>query len=247
MDIVEVKKGLELAEIMYSKQKKLHEQGVGKEIDYLQAKNSKESLEAKLKTLNAQLRMSQIRAPFSGIVDNIICKEGELASPGMRIIQLVNLTRMSIKADVSEKYISAIKKGQKAQITFSAYPETKISSTIHRTSNVIDPTNRTFTVEVKFNNTGKKIKPNMIAELHLTDYTGSEILVPANLIQSDQKGKYVYIVVSENDKKIAQKKYIETKFTIKSNIVVAGLNEGDFVITDGSNFVNNGVTVELVD
>ena len=245
--ITEVKKGLELAEILYKKQKKLFDQGVGKEIDYLRAKNQKESLEAKLTTLNSQLQMSQIRAPFSGIVDNIISKEGELASPGMRIIQLVNLQNMSIKADVSEKYISALKKGQNAKITFSAYPEKEITSSIYRTGNVINPTNRTFTVEVKFTNTDNKIKPNMIAELHLTDYTGTEILVPSNLIQSDKKGKYVYVAVLKNNKRIAKKKYIETKFTVKSDIVVKGLNDADLVITDGSNFVNNGIPIQIID
>ena len=97
--IAEVENSLNLATITFKKQENLWKQKIGSEIQYLQAKTQKESLEKKLKTLNSQLALTQIRAPFSGYVDNITLKEGELASPGIRVLELVNLRKMLIKAD----------------------------------------------------------------------------------------------------------------------------------------------------
>ncbi|MEA2043208.1 MAG: efflux RND transporter periplasmic adaptor subunit [Bacteroidota bacterium] len=244
--IREVKKGLELAKIMYEKQKRLAEECVGKEVDLLQAKNSKESLEAKLQTLNSQLEMSQIRAPFSGIVDKIIGKEGEMASPGMRIIQLVNLTNMSVTVNVSEKYISLLKKGQKAKLTFTAYPEMEINAKVSRIGNVINPVNRTFEVEVNFKNRARKIKPNMIARMHLSDYSGKGIAIPSNLILNDKKGKYVYVAVQDGENYSARKKYIQTGYTLGADLVVIGLVENDLVIAEGLNFVSNEIKLRIV-
>lgn len=244
----ELEKALELAEIMFDKQKKLQEKGVGKEIEFLQAKNQKESLEAKLKTLNSQLAMTQIRAPFSGIVDNIEAKQGEMASPGMRLIQMVNLSKISITADIAERYIPAIKEGEKVSVTFEAYPGLEIKTKIARTGNVINPTNRTFEVEVRVNNREKKIKPNMVCELHITDYSGDEILIPSPIVQNDQKGQFVYIAVEENGRYIAGKKYIKTGFTVGSQIVAEeGLDEGDLIITEGANMVSNGIELNIID
>jgi len=247
-NISELKKSLELAETMYEKQKRLYEQGVGKEVEYLQAKNQKESLEAKLRTINAQLAMSKIRAPFSGIVDKIDVKQGELASPARPIIQMVNLNRIVIKADIAERYIPVITEGRDAKVTVNAYPGLEFDTKVVRTSNIIDPTNRTFVAEVRVDNPEKKIKPNMVCELHLTDYSGKEILVPSNIIQNDKNGKYIYAVIEDDGKFKAQKKYISTGFTIGSMTVAEeGIEEGDRIITDGSNLVSNGIEVSVVE
>ncbi len=68
-----------------------------------------ESLEARLATLEKQLEMANITAPFSGIIEDIMVKEGELASPGMPLLRLVNLSVMRVSARVSEAYISSVK------------------------------------------------------------------------------------------------------------------------------------------
>jgi RND family efflux transporter MFP subunit len=246
--ISEVKKNLELAETMFQKQKRLYEQGVGKEVEYLQAKNQKESLEAKLRTLNAQLAMSKITAPFSGIVDKIEAKQGEQATPARPIIQMVNLNRIIIEADIAERYIPVINEGSHAKVTVNAYPGLEFDTKVARTGNIINPTNRTFAAEVRIDNTEGKIKPNMVCELHLTDYSGEEILVPSNIIQNDKNGKYIYIAIEQDGKYLAQKKYITTGFTIGSMMVAEdGIKEGDLIITDGSNLVSNGIEISVTE
>ncbi|MDP2162385.1 MAG: efflux RND transporter periplasmic adaptor subunit, partial [Flavobacterium sp.] len=109
--IDEIKTGLELAKKIFAKQKELWDQKIGSEIQYLEAKNARDGAENRLKTLESQIEMAKIRAPFDGIVDEIYHKEGELAVPGMQIIQLVNLSTLKINADVSESYLPYIKKG----------------------------------------------------------------------------------------------------------------------------------------
>ncbi len=245
--ISEIKTGLSLAKVMYEKQKTLWEQKIGKEIDYLQAKNQKESLEAKLKTVYAQLRMSRISAPFSGLIDAIYSKKGEMASPGRRLIDLVNLNTMEAGAEISEKYLPFVKKGDEITVEFPTYPNWKKTAKVYRTGNIINPANRTFKVFVKIENKDKKIKPNMIAEIILSDYEGENFTVPSIIIKNDRKGKYIFIAKEENGKIISEKRYIKTGVHIENKTVIeSGIIEGEKIITDGYNLVNNGMEVLIV-
>lgn len=245
--ISEIKTGLSLATTMYEKQKKLWEQKIGKEIDYLQAKNQKESLEAKLKTVNAQLRMSKITAPFSGSIDAIYSKKGEMASPGRRLIDLVNLNTMEAGAEISEKYLPYIKKGDEITIMFPTYPNWKKTAKVYRTGDIINPANRTFKVFVKINNKDRKIKPYMIAKIILSDYEGEDYTIPSIAIKNDRKGKYIFVANDKDGKIIAEKRYIETGVNIgNKTIIESGVSQGDRIITDGYNLVNNGMEVKIV-
>jgi len=245
--ISELKTALSLAKIMYEKQKTLWEQKIGKEIDYLQAKNQKEGLEAKLATTNAQLRMSKIYAPFSGIVDAIYSKKGEMATPGRKLIDFVNLNTMEVVAEISEKYLPHISKGDAVTINFPTYPELKKEAVIFRTANIINPANRTFKVFVKINNKDKKIKPFMIAELILSDYTGLDFSVPSIIIKKDRKGEYVFVIKNSNNKTTAEKRYVKTGLHTGNNTIIKdGLNANENIIVDGYNLVNSGMEVQIV-
>ncbi len=245
--ITELKTGLELAKVMYEKQKTLWEQKIGKEVDYLQAKNQKESLEAKLTTTNAQLRMSRMYAPFSGIVDEIYLKKGEMAMPGRQVIDLVNLNIMEVEADISEKYLPHIKKGDSVKIKCPTYPNIIKVATIHRTGNIINKANRTFKVVVKIKNKDKKIKPNMLAEILVSDYEGENYSAPSIIIKKDRKGEYVFIAKEENGKLTAEKRYIKTGLHTGNNTIIeSGINESEKIIIEGYNLINTGTVVEIV-
>ncbi len=244
--ISELKTGLAFAKVMYEKQKTLWEQKIGKEIDYLKAKNQKESLEAKLATLNAQLRMSKIYAPFSGIVDVIYSKKGEMATPGRPLIDFVNLSTMEAGAEISEKYLPYIKKGDTVKVKFPTYPDLIKETTISQIGNIINPANRTFKIIVKIKNADKKIKPNMIAELVLTDYVGEDIAVPSIIIKKDRKGQYVFIANNKEGKFIAEKRYIETGInTGDKTVIKKGVSIGEEIIVEGYNLVSTGVEISF--
>ncbi len=226
----------------------LWKQNIGSEIDYLAAKNTKTSLESQLEALQAQRRMSQIKAPFDGIVDQIYPKVGEMAGPGFPVIEFVNLNKMVIKADISESYMNSIKAGQIVELSFSSIPGYKVKTPIVRISKVIASLSRTFEIEMLIDNPGEKIKPNMVSTISINDFTSNEaFVVPSLVIRKDFTGKYVYVVNQEDKKYLVGKKYITTGLSYEDNTMITkGLEIGDKVVVKGYNLVSAGVPVKLV-
>ena len=243
-----VKAQLNLAEITYNKQKELWlDKKVGSEIQYLQAKTQYESLQEQLKTLQAQFAMSEITAPFTGIVDKINLKEGELANPGMQVLELVNLNKLKFVGDVSEIYLPVINKGDSADITFSTYPNLNLREPIYRTGNIINPANRTFEIEVRANNIKNILKPNMIASIEINDYVkDSALVVPSIIIKKDFEKQFLFIAEKNDSTTIAKKVYVETGRSYKDQTIISkGVNIGDKIIVKGYNIVSNGSEVSI--
>jgi RND family efflux transporter MFP subunit len=244
--IQQVESQLELARITYEKQDELwNEKHVGSEIQYLQAKAQKESIENQLKALKSQKEMSIIKAPFSGIVDKINLKEGELASPGMRMIELVNLNKMKIKAEVSESLLPVIHKGDSVVITFPTYKGLEFKAPVFRTGNMINPANRTFTVELRVDNIDNKLKPYMVSTLKVNDYTLEKaITIPSIVIKKDFDREFVFISEKTDSNTVARKVYVETGRSYKNqSVVTKGLKVGDKVIVKGYNIVSAGASI----
>ncbi|MCG8698210.1 MAG: efflux RND transporter periplasmic adaptor subunit [Bacteroidales bacterium] len=244
--IKSVKTNLELAKTTFEKTDALWKQNIGSEIQFLQAKSAKESLEAQLKGLEAQKRMSEIRAPFNGYVDKIFQKEGELASSMMPLMEFVNLGELKIIADVSEKYIGDVNKGDVVEVTFDVLEDT-ISTKIVRTAKVLDAKSRTFEIEVHLNNKEQKIKPNMVSTIRINDYKANDALViPSLVIMKDITGDYVYLVNEKDGKSVIDKRYITTLLSYEEKSVIAeGLNPNDKVVIEGYHLVSSGMEVEV--
>ncbi len=242
------KSSLELATTTFEKQNNLWEQGIGSEIEYLTSKNTKEGLEAQLEGLIAQKEMSQIIAPFSGIVDKIFPKEGEIASPGFPVIEFVNLSKLTITTDVSEAFVGKIKKGQVVELTFSSLPDIKINTPIVRVSKVITSVSRTFEIEMEIDNKGEIIKPNMVSTIKINDYTSNNaFIIPSLAIRKDITGDYVYTVNKKGQELIVGKKYVTTELSYAENTMIAdGLDKGDQVIVKGFHLVSAGIPVNVV-
>ena len=243
-----IKAQLNLAEITYHKQEKLWtEQNVGSEIQYLQAKAQYESLQEQLKALQAQIDMTELKAPFSGIVDKITLKEGELASPGMQVITLVNLSKIKLIADVSESYLPIVQKGDSVDISFSTYPNIKMREPIYRTGNIINPANRTFNIEIRANNIEGKLKPNMIGTIKINDYTrDSALIVPSIIIKKDFEKQFLFVAQKTDSITVAHKVFVETGKSYKDKtIITKGLNIDDKVIIKGYNIVSNGSEISI--
>ncbi|MDY0296813.1 MAG: efflux RND transporter periplasmic adaptor subunit [Acidobacteriota bacterium] len=245
--IAEARTQLDLARTIYAKRKGLWDKKIGSEVQYLEARNRKESLENKLETLQAQLDMTRIRAPIGGIVDTIALKEGELAAPGQLLIQLVCLDELSISADVSEAYLSKVNKGDPVTVTFPTFPDWEINTRVHRTGNIINPQNRTFEVELRLRNDGQRLKPNMLALLELRDFQASRaMVVPSILVKNDRQGAYVYVVDRGRERPVARKVYVTPGMTQGSEtMIVSGLSPGDELVVQGYNLVKNGTPVHV--
>lgn len=245
--IMEVKNQLSLAHDVYEKQKALWDQKIGSEIQYLQAKNNKEALERKLVTLRSQLDQSTVNAAFSGIVDDIYQKEGELAMPGKPVLHLVNPSSIKIKAEASESYIGKIKKGQIVDVTFPSSPDLKFSLPIQRVGSVVDVQTRTFPIEVSYKGNGSHILPNQMASIVLKDFSSnSSFVVPSIIVKNDEKGQFLFVAEDGPKGQIAKKVYVKAGISYQDHTSIdSGLKPGDKVIIAGFNQVSTGSPVSI--
>lgn len=246
--IQEVKTGLELAEKLYMKQKELWEKKIGSELQFLEAKNAYESAQNRLNTLKAQLEMALIRAPFNGVVEQIMSKEGEMAMPGMQVMHVVNLKKISIDADVSESYLNSIKKGQKVFVSFSSIPGYTKEVPISRIGNVIEKNSRTFTIELKLDNSDERLKPNLISTVKISDFTSDNaIVIPSIIIKQDIQGLYVYVAQQVDETMVAQKTYITPGLTYGDQTMIkSGLEPDQKVIVTGYNLVSDRKKIRII-
>ena len=243
--IDQLQTNLDLATIAYDKQKRLWDQKIGSEIQFLSAKTQKESLEKQLKTLQSQIDLTVIKSPINGVVDDINVKIGEMASPGFTGIRVVNLSNIKVVAKVSDNYIAKVKKGQSVIVRF---PDAnyEITAPVSFVSSVIGA-NRSFNVEVKVNNKDAMIKPNMVASLLISDQKLSNVLVvPSNAIEHTATGNYLMVVTGTKDKYTASRRKVEIGVEYNGRtIVTEGLKEGEKVITFGFQDVVDGQPISF--
>lgn len=247
MSIKEVKTSLELARKIYEKQEGLWDQDIGSELQYLEAKNAVESLEARLATLEKQLQMAHVRAPFDGIVDDIMVKQGELASPGMRLVHLINLNSMRVSARVSEAYLNSVHVGDSVELRFSNYPEDLLRVPVKRLGETIDIQTRTFALEVEINNKEEKYKPNMLTSVRIEDYKDdSALVVPSVVLKQDFNGTFLFRINESAQGIVAEKVYVTPGIIVQDLTAVSeGIKAGDRVIVKGYNLVSDGTPVRI--
>jgi membrane fusion protein, multidrug efflux system len=239
------KKQYELVKTLYEKRKELWDQKVGSEIEFLQAKNQKESLEKTMDVLKEALDMYYIRADFNGTVDKVAIKVGQNVAPGVPCITVVNPDALKVKADLSEAYSSLAKAGDDVRINFPDIQKT-ISAKVSYSSKTIDPMTRTFSVEINLPN-DNDLQPNMVAEVKIIDYTKpNAIVVPINSIQQIDGKEIVFIAVKEGDKLIARKITVTVGKQYNGiSEITSGLKEGDNVISIGFQDLTDGQSVKL--
>ncbi|MBK8449201.1 MAG: efflux RND transporter periplasmic adaptor subunit [Saprospiraceae bacterium] len=243
----ELKTGLNLANTMFEKQKKLWDQNIGSEAQYLQAKNQKEQLESKMQTLQSQLAMTYIKSPISGTVDDVHLKIGEIANPGFAGIRVVNNKNMKVLAKISDNYQGKLKKGDKIMIHI---PESakSIESTIRFISKTIDPKTRSFIIESSLPSGSSDFISNQSVKLKINNGTlKSAIIVSSNLVQkSIQDENYILVAESTNGSLFAKKRTVETGVEYNGETqIIKGLQIGDLIITIGYNELVDGQLISL--
>jgi len=246
--IDELKTSLDLARTVYEKQKRLWDQKIGTEIQYLTAKNNKEGLERKLATLRQQQDQYYIKAPISGIVDEFTPKIGEAVSPAspLPLARIVNLAGIKVVADISEAYANRVKKGDEALVYLPDLKE-EVPAVVSTVSRAINASSRSFTIELnlKNKNAAVELRPNMIAVVKIKDYEKADAtVVPVNLVQKDETASYVYVAEPDGQKQIVRKKTITTGQTYNGQVeVLSGLAVNDKVISKGYQNLNEGQPV----
>jgi RND family efflux transporter MFP subunit len=242
----EVNTQLALANSIFQKQSALWEKKIGSEVQYLQAKTSKEALEQRASTIKEQMQMAKVVSPISGTVESVPLRVGQMASPGMptSTIRVINMGVAKISADVAETYAMRIKNGNEAMVSFPDLGK-EIESKLNFTSRFIDPTNRTFKVECRISSKDVELRANMIAYIKIKDYTNEKAFcLPVNYVQSNQDGKFIYVAKQDGSDFTAERRIIKTGMDYDGTIeVLEGITAGDKIITSGFQNLNPGEKV----
>ena len=244
-NLEEVENALELANTTFERQKSLWDQKIGSEIQYLQAKNQKESLEKKIASIRSQMSKASLRSPINGTIDKIFMNAGEMAGAGVPVLRVVNNDMVKINADVPERFVGKIKNGDSVGIKLSVIDK-EIRGKVRSVGQVIDVANRTFTLIV--DPVGKQerdfLKPNMLAVVKAVVYRKKDaVSVPTDLIRFEGVDKFVYTVVDNK----AQKIKVETGESFNAYTeILSGLNGGEQLISKGLNSVSDGAEVNII-
>ena len=233
-NIKQVESQLSFAKNIFSRQENLWNEGIGTEVQFLSAKNNVESLEKQLDLVKEQLGTTSVYAHVSGIIEDVNIRVGEtfMGSPlaGMTII---NPGSLKAVVDVPENYISKIRKGMPVVVSIPDLNQS-FNSNINLISETINSISRSFVAESKVTGNAN-LKPNQIVIVKILDHEAKNaIVVPVETVQSDEKGKYVYVLTQEGNKTIARKRAITIgEFYDEIIEVNAGLTTGDKLITKG--------------
>lgn len=244
--LAELEGQLRVAEDIFNRQKGLWDQKIGTEVQYIQAKNAKESLERNMSTLREQMSMTRIYAPTNGVADVVLLKQGQAIAPGMPLCNIVNLSKLKIKGEVTEAFSSKVKKGDKVQVFFPDLNK-EITTTVTYVAKTINPMTRTFTVECAMPS-GADYRANQIAVLKIVDYQNpNAVVIPVNLIQTAEDGDFVLVAEKTGDHQGTVKKVVIKQGSNYNGQVevINGLKKGDFVISTGFQDVNNGETIQF--
>lgn len=249
--LAQLKTQAELSKTTFERQKRLWEQNIGSEIQYLQAKTNYEAQQSAVKQMESQVGKSSIRAPFTGIIDDVIKDEGTVVSPGpgSEVFRIVNLSNMYINVEVPESHLPNVTPGKDVKVYFPVLGDS-VNTTVRQTGNFINPSNRSFTAEIPVPSLDGKVKPNLTARVMINDYTSDNaILIPQSVLSENADGEqYVYLVDADStdDNPVAKKVVIQTGKTQGDYVeVLSGINEGDAIIDEGARSVKEGQQVNI--
>ena len=246
INLKEIETNLILLKTIYDRQSNLWDNKIGSEIDYLRAKSNYESIKSRFEATKRQIAKFKITAPFSGIIESTSARVGEMSSPGVPAFSIYNENDSYIEIDVSENYGNSFKVGDNAKLILEN--DSVIVTSILSVGQVINPINRTFKigVEIPFD-LKESLKPNQIINLKLIDYRNeNSISIPSNIIYSDERGNYIFIIDEFDGENVARK--IPILIGKSSNYmteVLSGLLGDEQVIDKGSSNVVDGSYVKM--
>lgn len=240
-----------LAKTTFERQKRLWEQNIGSEIQYLNAKSNYEALNENVNQVEKQLSKTSIRAPFSGTIDDVITEQGNVVNAGVTsIFRLINLSNMYITIDVPETFLTSIKAGSDAEI-FLPVLNRSVKSKVRQTGSFINPANRTFKVEVDVPNITKVIKPNITARVKINDYNSQDaILIPQSIITENAEGEqYVYAIENLEENKAKVKQVIISTGKTQDDMIeiTEGLDPNMILVDEGARSVKTGQVVKVLE
>ena len=238
-----------LAKTTFERQKNLWDQKIGSEIQFLNAQTQMISAQKAVAQAKAQLAKTVIRAPFTGVIDEVFVERGEVVAAGAKgLMRIVNLNNMYVSTLVPETYIGKLKVGTVVDVTLNSLGKT-YKGKIRQIASSINPSNRSFNIEVALPNPDNLLRPNQVAKLRIVDYISNKaVVVPTNVVQEDGKGnQYVYTITDIKGKTGTAKKVIVEAGKSSNNVteILSGLSEDDKIVTEGVNTISEGMQLNF--
>ncbi len=246
-NLAEINTNYDLAKSLFERQDRLWKENIGSEVQYLEAKNRMESLENSRATLQEQLNKTTIRAPFSGVVEEVMIKVGEMAGVGVPVARILDLSEFHIEAEVPENYSASLSEGSEVEVIISGSDTLKAS--ISNVGSFINPANRTFRILVDVDAETGRFKPNQLTILRINDQTVPQaVVLPGTVIQQDAQGKdFVFVAEKTNGRYADVKKVnIQTGRSYQNQThVISGLKGSELVVDRGSRSIRDGQEIEI--
>jgi RND family efflux transporter MFP subunit len=239
----------QLAKTTFERQKNLWSQKIGSEIQYLQAQTQMLSLQRSVAQAKAMLSKTEIRAPFSGTIDEVFVERGQVVSAGPQgLMRIVNLNNMYVSTSIPESYIGKLKVGTQVDVFLTSLNK-NYKGKVRQIGNFINPNNRSFGIEVSIPNPENLLRPNQVAKLKVIDYTvKNAIVVPSNVIQEDGKGnQFVFVATNSDGKTATAKKAMVTIGKSSDNVteILSGLSANDIIVIEGVNTISEGMKLNF--
>lgn len=239
---------LSAATDVYNRLKKLWEQKIGTEVQLIQAKAQKESLEKQIESLQEQVELSKIKSPISGTVDFVGLKIGQFATaaamdPAFRV---VNMGKLKVKANIAEAYVSKVKTGNEVTLFIPDLNKT-LPSRVSFVAKVIDPLTRSFTTEAALSGENNQYHPNQLAIMKIIAYKNDNaISIPINLVQNSGTEQFVFIATNENGNKVAKKRAVKVGAVYEGNAeILEGLAAGEMIVSTGASDLADGLLINF--
>lgn len=238
-----------LAKTTFERQKNLWDRKIGSEIQYLQAQTQMISAQKSVAQMRAQVSKTVIRAPFSGTIDEVFVERGQVVSPNPQgLMRIVNLSNMYVSTSVPETYIGKLKAGTVVDVYLTSLGKT-YKGKVRQVGSFINPSNRSFGIEVSVPNPDNLLRPNQVAKLKIVDYTAKNaIVVPTNVVQEDgEHNRFVFVATNVNGKKAVAKKVIVKVGKSSDNVteILSGLAVNDVIVTEGVNNIADGMKLNF--
>lgn len=239
-----------LAKTNFDRQKNLWDKKIGSEMQYLQAQTNMVTAQKGVAQLKAQLAKTIIRAPFTGTIDEVYVEKGQVVGPGspQGLMRIVNVSNMYVSTTVPETYVGKLKVGTEVDVLLTSIGK-MYKGKVRQVGKFINPSNRSFGIEVSVPNPQGLLRPNQVAKLRIIDYTNKNaVVVPSNVIQKDADGNsYVYTVIDRDGKTGKAKKTIVKTGQSSDNFteILEGVSADDVIVTDGVNTISEGMKLNF--
>ena len=239
-----------LATETWERRKRLYEEDqVGSELAYLESKYSAEQSTAALRSLEARLERTTIRAPIGGVLDDRMIELGSMVGPGQAVARIVQLNPLKVSAGVPERYALDVKRGDPVSVTFDALGGETFTGSISYVGSAVNPSNRTFPVEFTLPNPGNRIKPEMVASVAIqSGVIEDALIVPQEALIRVEDGYVAFVATEENGEWVARRRALDLGASQRNRVAVEqGISAGDRLIVVGQTQVADGDRVRIVE